>query len=118
MSSRSLSRIRAHCRILRELLKTVVWHPNVSEIEFAMHADLNNLTLTVTDDCESLGYAGADAVEPSWLVEMRLRVFALGARRIELSGTPSTGTKMAVSIPLGVDRPATREADFDRKASG
>ncbi len=94
-------RSTAAFRIFQELLTNVARHANATRIDVAIQVESGALVLTVEDN--GIGIAESAIYDPKslGLLGMRERVLPFGGA-IEIAGAQDKGTKVRVSIPLGL----------------
>jgi two-component system sensor histidine kinase UhpB len=84
-------------RVAQEALTNVARHANASEVELCLERAEKHVVLTVGDDGRGLS---SDAVPSSHgITGMRERAMLIGAQ-LTITGPPSGGTKVQLSIPL------------------
>ena len=95
-------RSTAAFRIFQELLTNVARHANATRVDVVMQADADGLTLVVEDNGK--GIAEEEAVfspKSLGLLGMRERMLPFGGN-VEIKGRPGKGTRVTVSVPLGL----------------
>jgi two-component system sensor histidine kinase UhpB len=84
-------------RVAQEALTNVARHANASEVQLCLERTDTQITLTVRDDGRGLS---SDAIPTSHgITGMRERAMLVGAQ-LTLTGPPSGGTTVQLSIPL------------------
>ena len=94
-------RSTAAFRIFQELLTNVARHANATRIDIAMQMESGGLVLTVEDNGKGIAESVIHDPKSLGLLGMRERVLPFGGS-IEIAGAPNKGTKVRVSIPLGL----------------
>jgi signal transduction histidine kinase len=94
-------RSTAAFRIFQELLTNVARHANATRIDVAMQIESRALVLTVEDNGKGIAASAMDDPKSLGLLGMRERVLPFGGS-IEIAGAQGKGTKVRVSIPLGL----------------
>jgi signal transduction histidine kinase len=94
-------RSTAAFRIFQELLTNVARHANATRIDVAMRVDSGALVLTVEDNGKGIAESSIYDPKSLGLLGMRERVLPFGGA-IEVAGVRDKGTKVRVSIPLGL----------------
>src|SRR5438309_4335096 len=94
-------RSTAAFRIFQELLTNVARHANATRIDVAMRVDSGALVLTVEDNGKGIAESSIYDPKSLGLLGMRERVLPFGGA-IEVTGAQNKGTKVRVSIPLGL----------------
>jgi len=94
-------RSTAAFRIFQELLTNVARHANATRIDVAMRVDSGALVLTVEDNGKGIAESSIHDPKSLGLLGMRERVLPFGGT-IEIIGVREEGTKVKVSIPLGL----------------
>jgi signal transduction histidine kinase len=88
-------------RIFQELLTNVARHARATRIDVEMRVDPGVLTLTVEDNGKGIAASAIGTPKSLGILGMRERVLPFGGS-IEITGIPDQGTKVVVSIPLGL----------------
>jgi len=83
------------------LLTNVARHANATRIDVAMRVESGALVLTVEDNGRGITEPAIHDPKSLGLLGMRERVLPFGGV-IEISGAPDKGTRVRVSIPLGL----------------
>jgi len=94
-------RSTAAFRIFQELLTNVARHANATRIDVALRVDSGALVLTVEDNGKGIAESAIHDPKSLGLLGMRERVLPFGGA-IEVAGVQGKGTKVRVSIPLGL----------------
>jgi len=94
-------RSTAAFRIFQELLTNVARHANATRIDVTMRVDSGALVFTVEDNGKGIAESAINDSKSLGLLGMRERVLPFGGA-IEIAGVPDKGTKVKVSIPLGL----------------
>ncbi len=94
-------RSTAAFRIFQELLTNVARHANATRIDVAMQVEFGALVLTVEDNGKGIAESAIDDPRSLGLLGMRERVLPFGGT-IEIARAQLRGTKVRVSIPLGL----------------
>jgi len=95
-------RSTAAFRVFQELLTNVARHANATRVDVMMQADADRLMLVVEDNGK--GIAEEEAVfspKSMGLLGMRERMLPFGGN-IEIRGRPGKGTRVTVSVPVGL----------------
>jgi signal transduction histidine kinase len=94
-------RSTAAFRIFQELLTNVARHANATRVDVSMQTGSGGLVLEVEDNGEGIEQSAMFSPKSLGLLGMRERVLPFGGN-IEISGVRDQGTKVKVSIPLGL----------------
>ncbi|HVQ62254.1 MAG TPA: response regulator [Burkholderiales bacterium] len=94
-------RSTAAFRIFQELLTNTARHANATRIDVAMRVDSGALVLEVEDNGKGIDGAATFSPKSLGLMGMRERVLPFGGE-IGITGVKDQGTKVKVSIPLGL----------------
>jgi signal transduction histidine kinase len=94
-------RSTAAFRIFQELLTNIARHANATRIDVSMQVDDGALILEVEDNGKGIEQSAMFSPKSLGLLGMRERALPFGGR-VEISGVPDQGTKVRVSIPLGL----------------
>jgi signal transduction histidine kinase len=94
-------RSTAAFRIFQELLTNVARHANATRIDVALRVDSGALVLTVEDNGKGIAESAIHDPKSLGLLGMRERVLPFGGA-IEVAGVQGKGTKVRVSISLGL----------------
>jgi signal transduction histidine kinase len=88
-------------RIFQELLTNAARHANATRIDIAMVLESGSLVLRVEDNGKGIDESAMFSPKSLGLLGMRERVLPFGGR-IDIRGVRDEGTKVEVSIPLGL----------------
>jgi signal transduction histidine kinase len=88
-------------RIFQELLTNVARHANATKIEVVMRLEANTLVLSVEDNGKGVDEAVAHSPKSLGFLGMRERILPFGGK-IDVAGVPKQGTKVSISVPLGL----------------
>ena len=88
-------------RVFQELLTNAARHADATRIDIAMHVDSGSLVLKVEDNGKGIEESVTFSPKSLGLLGMRERVLPFGGS-IEITGVLNQGTKVTVSIPLGL----------------
>lgn len=88
-------------RIFQELLTNVARHAEASKIEIAMRSESGTLMLLVQDNGKGIEQAAVSSPKSLGFQGMRERILPFGGA-IEIAGAQKQGTKVEVSLPLGL----------------
>lgn len=94
-------RSTAMFRIFQELLTNVARHANATTIEVVMRLESGTLVLSVEDNGKGVEEAVAYSPKSLGFLGMRERILPFGGK-IDVGGTRNKGTKVSISIPLGL----------------
>jgi signal transduction histidine kinase len=94
-------RSTAAFRIFQELLTNVARHADATRIDVALRVDSGALVLTVEDNGKGIAESAIHDPKSLGLLGMRERVLPFGGA-IEVAGVQGKGTKVRVSISLGL----------------
>ncbi len=94
-------RSTAAFRIFQELLTNVARHANATRIDVAIQVESGALVLTIEDNGKGITESSIHDPKSLGLLGMRERVLPFGGA-IEITGAQDKGTKVRVSIPLGL----------------
>jgi signal transduction histidine kinase len=94
-------RSTAAFRIFQELLTNVARHANATRVDVSMRVDSGALVLTVEDNGKGIAESAIHEAKSLGLLGMRERVLPFSGA-IEVTGVQGKGTKVRVSIPLGL----------------
>ncbi len=94
-------RSTAAFRIFQELLTNVARHANATRIDVAMQIESGALVLTVEDNGKGIAESAVYNPKSLGLLGMRERVLPFGGA-VEIARAQDKGTKVRVSIPLGL----------------
>jgi signal transduction histidine kinase len=94
-------RSTAAFRIFQELLTNVARHANATRIDVAMKVDQGVLVLEVEDNGKGIDDSASFNVKSLGILGMRERALPFGGS-IEIEGAQDRGTRVKVSIPLGL----------------
>jgi signal transduction histidine kinase len=94
-------RSTAAFRIFQELLTNTARHAKATRIDIAMGVDSGSLVLSVEDNGVGIDESAASSPKSLGLLGMRERVLPFGGE-IEITGVRDRGTRVKVSIPLGL----------------
>ena len=94
-------RSTAAFRVFQELLTNTARHANATRIDITMRVELGTLVLRVDDNGEGIDESIIFSPKSLGLLGMRERVLPFGGS-IEISGARGEGTRVKVSIPLGL----------------
>ncbi|HKW38839.1 MAG TPA: response regulator [Burkholderiales bacterium] len=94
-------RSTAAFRIFQELLTNAARHAEATRLDIAMSLESGTLVLRVEDNGKGIDESATFSPKSLGLLGMRERVLAFGGQ-IDIRGTPQQGTKIKVSIPLGL----------------
>ena len=88
-------------RIFQELLTNVARHANATTIHVTMRLESGTLELSVEDNGKGVDEAVAYSSKSLGFLGMRERILPFGGK-IEVAGARRNGTKVRISIPLGL----------------
>ena len=94
-------RSTAAFRIFQELLTNIARHADATRIDVAMRVDHEVLLLEVEDNGKGIDEAALLSPKSLGILGMRERALPFGGG-IEITGVPDQGTRVKVSIPLGL----------------
>lgn len=94
-------RSTAAFRIFQELLTNVARHAKATRIDVVMRVEDGTLVLSVEDNGKGIEEAALYRPKSLGFLGMRERVLPFGGK-IEITGVRDRGTKVSVSIPLGL----------------
>jgi signal transduction histidine kinase len=94
-------RSTAAFRVFQELLTNTARHANATRIDITMRVESGTLVLQVDDNGGGIDEAMIFNSKSLGLLGMRERVLPFGGS-IQITGVPGEGTKVKVSIPLGL----------------
>lgn len=94
-------RSTAAFRIFQELLTNVARHANATRIDVAMKVDRGVLVLEVEDNGKGIDDSASGSAKSLGILGMRERALPFGGS-IEIEGAQERGTRVKVSIPLGL----------------
>ena len=94
-------RSTAAFRIFQELLTNVARHAGATRIDIAMRVDQDVLVLEVEDNGKGMDDSARFSAKSLGLLGMRERALPFGGS-IEIGGAQDRGTRVKVSIPLGL----------------
>lgn len=94
-------RATAAFRIFQELLTNVARHANATRIDVTMRAESGVLLLAVEDNGKGIAASAIDSPKSLGLLGMRERLLPFGGK-MQIAGSQDKGTKVLVSIPLGL----------------
>ncbi len=88
-------------RVFQELLTNVARHANATRTDVALRVESGMLVLLVEDNGKGIDEAAAASPKSLGFMGMRERILPFGGK-IEIAGTRDAGTRVRVTIPLGV----------------
>ena len=94
-------RSTAAFRVFQEILTNAARHADATRIDIAMHVDSGSLVLKVEDNGKGIEDSVMFSPKSLGLLGMRERVLPFGGS-IDITGVRNQGTKVTVSIPLGL----------------
>jgi signal transduction histidine kinase len=94
-------RSTAAFRIFQELLTNVARHANATRVDVAMHLEPGAVVLQVEDNGVGIDESAMSSPKSLGLLGMRERVLPFGGD-VEITGAKGRGTRVRVSIPLGL----------------
>lgn len=94
-------RSTAAFRVFQELLTNTARHANATRIDIAMRVESGALVLQIDDNGEGIDESIIFSPKSLGLLGMRERVLPFGGR-VEITGVRGEGTRVKVSIPLGL----------------
>jgi signal transduction histidine kinase len=94
-------RSTAAFRVFQELLTNIARHADATRIEVSMRTASGALVLEVEDNGKGIEQSAMSSPKSLGLLGMRERVLPFGGN-IEITGDRDRGTKVRVSIPLGL----------------
>jgi signal transduction histidine kinase len=94
-------RSTAAFRIFQELLTNAARHANATRVDVAMRIDSGTLVLQVDDNGKGIDPAAPFSPKSLGLLGMRERALPFGGS-VEITGVQGEGTRVKVSIPLGL----------------
>jgi PAS domain S-box-containing protein len=100
-------------RVVQEALTNVVRHARATRVQIQMLREAGDLLLEVSDNGQGIKQEDQNRQTSLGLLGIRERIQALGGT-VELSSTPSSGTRLRVRIPL-IGKETGHEEDPDRR---
>jgi signal transduction histidine kinase len=94
-------RSTAAFRIFQELLTNIARHANATRVDIAVRVDSGSLILEVEDNGRGIDESALFSPKSLGLLGMRERVLPFGGH-VDITGVRDQGTKVRVSIPLGL----------------